>query len=320
MYNNAVRGNQTKKEKMASNKAAHHTLKIVRQPPGVFANQQRGRKHGFVVQVEMQGPKLTSANLKVDLVYADTLQKVPDKKPKKLGLKSAKRRRPNAILHLFGPTNAFSSGGEASFRARINDVSRNHFGRRFRLCLSAFIEDNAVTSTYTTPIKVISKHPKVPKSLEGHSDALIPKDTPCASLAPHAASTEKVVPRKRQRSPSGENTTDESVGSLASQTEHARHDSVRESVAVTTVDWETRAFAMIKSSEKHVIGHTASNRAITQCPCCFRTGDSRQIEHAAACELSGVLNSYSSASTKTHSKSSSSSSSSSSHGDDSDGE
>ena len=138
-----------------------HSLEITRQPPAIFANQQLGKRHGFYVEVKMQGPRLSApAILKVNLVYADDFEIVPYKRPKKLGLKSLKRRRPDEILHLFTTNNVFSPAGDAFVRVRINDVSRNHHGRQFRLMLSATTHDAQTGAIYTTPIKVISKHPK----------------------------------------------------------------------------------------------------------------------------------------------------------------
>ena len=133
-------------------------ITIIKQPPCVFTNQQGGQKHGFgvTVKVPMQNHRLNGATLKVELVY-DDLQPVPNGFPK------CKKRQPSySILQILDHPLPFSfaGGGETNVRVHINDVSRNHRGRKFRLKLSVMRQGKAIVSTHTTAIKVISKHPK----------------------------------------------------------------------------------------------------------------------------------------------------------------
>ena len=131
-------------------------LTITQQPPSIFANQQRGKRHGFVVAVETHSQCACSAVLKVELLYADDFTRVPET--------SKKKRQPHKILQVLEPAYEFNTAGEARVLVRINDVSRNHRGRWF--CLNLSVVKQGVTTAFarTTPIKVISKDPKRKRS------------------------------------------------------------------------------------------------------------------------------------------------------------
>ena len=265
-----------------SKESTIHSLNIVLQPPVIFANQQNGKNHGFVVKVAMLGPKLESAILKVELVYFDNLKKVSDQQPKKLGRKSKKNCRPKAILQLL-QTSPFSDS-KASFKARINDVSRNHHGRAFRLRVIACVGENEVASELTSAITVISKIPKISKKKKTerpvvrHMDACIAEHTPPAAT--------KVVPsKKRRRCLVKGKTADETHGSVVSRTEHSESARVGEA----SPGWDKRAFLMIKKLEKRILRRNSSGQVITQCPVCFAVGNLRKICHTSTCILASLL-------------------------------
>ena len=136
---------KTKKQKA-------NELVVTQQPPSIFANQQRGKKHGFVVAVKANTACASTAILKVELLYADDLSRVPEE--------SNKKRQPHKILQILEPADEFNAAGEARVLVRINDVSRNHRGRLFCLNLSVVNQGETTASAHTTSIKVISKHPK----------------------------------------------------------------------------------------------------------------------------------------------------------------
>ena len=129
-----------------------HELTITQQPPPTFANQHRGKKHGFVVVVKVPIQCVSSSILKVELLYADDFSRVPDN--------SNKRHQPRRILQVLEPVPDFNAAGEARILVRINDVSRNHRCRLFCLGLSTINQGITTASVRTTPIKVISKMPK----------------------------------------------------------------------------------------------------------------------------------------------------------------
>ena len=294
-----------------------YTLKIVKQPPKLFCNQQLGQKHGFEVEVEMQGPKLTNASLKVELVYSDNLQKVTRKQPKKLGRKSKKRRTPKSILHVF-ETEQFPSSGRARVRARINDVSRNHKGRHFRLLIFLCTEDKVVAKAHTDSIRVISKKPKSSGPIkvisekptsserpdEGHSDGRIADDTlPAASAAhPVSATTTEAPSKKRRRCVSKGKTADESHGSIVSGLAQSESESAR--VVNPNAHWGMRAFLMLKSLETRKIAN-GNGVVLTECPSCFQTSYiPNKMQHLSSCILAKIVKNYSRVSTKqpTHHK------------------
>lgn len=124
-------------------------LTIVQQPPPIFANQQRGKRHGFDVAVKAHSSCARSAILKIELLYADDLTQVAEQ--------SSKKRRPHNILQILEPASEFDEAGKATVRMRINDVSRNHRGRSFCLSLSVVNQGVTIASAHTNPIKVISK-------------------------------------------------------------------------------------------------------------------------------------------------------------------
>ena len=132
-------------------KKTHSNLVITKQPPQYFANQEGGKKHGFLVAVKMHNP-CQSAILKVELRYEDGVTRVPETNNKK--------RQPHKILQLLKPAEEFDEVGETRVVVRINDVSRNHRGRLFCLHLSVINQGVTTASVNTRPIKVVSKMPK----------------------------------------------------------------------------------------------------------------------------------------------------------------
>ena len=72
-------------------------MAITHEPPQTFANQQLGKRHGFLVAVKVSGHDLSSsAILKVELLYADDLSPVPD-------LSNRCKRQPHKILQVLQP-------------------------------------------------------------------------------------------------------------------------------------------------------------------------------------------------------------------------
>lgn len=143
-------------------------LVITRQPPPIFANQQRGKRHGFSVAVRMLYRCTGLTTVKVDLLYADDFTQVPDNSP--YGASSKMRKHFNKILQVL-QTDKFNAAGEAVVIVRINDISRNYGGRRFCLRLSAVNNGVEIASVHTTPVHVISKYPKNKRSREDESHA-----------------------------------------------------------------------------------------------------------------------------------------------------
>ena len=107
----------------------YYYLEITSRVPSVFHNQQFGKRHGFRVEVALKNAgdnttvKGRKCTLKASLVYADNQEDVPveDKKKKK-----------GEVLKLLDWSDIDASGAGFLF-CRINDVSRNHQGRSFRL-------------------------------------------------------------------------------------------------------------------------------------------------------------------------------------------
>ena len=264
-----------------------HKLKIVKQPPCIFANQQYGKKHGFLVKAAMEGPKISTekATLRVELVYADSLENVTAKRPKKLGRRS-KKKFYNTILHLFTPVFMIAIAGQTSFRARINDVSSNHKGRDFRLLLVASVDGKVVAQVHTEAIRVVSKYPKNFKKPEDAGD-----DTSSAASAAHAAAaTGEVTSRKRQRCAiEGETANASHVSVFSRRPEHS--ESVR--FVNSNPEWNMRAFKTMKNLESREFGRGAPGLVFKQCPSCLRfstlpsSGD--DIQHAPGCILDWAL-------------------------------
>merc|ERR1719310_148056 len=138
-------------------------LKIKTPAPEVFVNQQWGKHHGFRLIVQAHGPVAAGARLHAQLVYADNLEEVS------CNSRSCSKRRKYKMLQVLDEE-AFVADGEAELLCRINDVSRNHKGRLFRLRLTCQGPDGkAYASCTTTPIKVISKQPKQCKRMAATS-------------------------------------------------------------------------------------------------------------------------------------------------------
>ena len=264
-----------------------YTLKIVQQPPKLFCNQQLGQKHGFEVEVEMQGPKLTNTSLKVELVYSGNLQKVARKQPKKLGRKSKKRRTPKSILHVF-ETEQCPSSGRARVKARINDVSRNHQGRHFRLCIFLCTEDKVVAKAHTDSIRVISKKPKSSGPIKVESEK--PTSSEMLHERPdegHSDGRIKAPSKKRRRCVSKGKTADESHGSIVSGLAQSESESAR--VVNPNAHWGMRAFLMLKSLENRKIGN-GNGVVLTECPSCFQTSCvPNKMQHLSSCILAKLV-------------------------------
>jgi len=131
------------------------TLTISTQPPPVFVNQQWGKRHGFHVIIQLHGfqTMTNSLVLKTELAYFDNNKTVPENS------RSCSRRRKYKMLQILDQRN-FDKKGEAEIFCRINDVSRNHQGRKFCLRFSCACEGKVLAQCSTTAIKVISKRPK----------------------------------------------------------------------------------------------------------------------------------------------------------------
>jgi len=102
---------------------------------GTFYNQQGGKNHSFDVVIEKTKVRTRSEKLRASLVYADTLENAPHSIFRVLKVKD------------------FNQGSVASFTCRINDVSRNHQGRRFRVK----VQTRTGEPYYSSPILVKSK-------------------------------------------------------------------------------------------------------------------------------------------------------------------
>ena len=182
----AVMATSQKSTTEKTKKQKKNQLTITKQPPHEFANQEGGKRHGFVVAVKMHNPRESSI-LKVELLYADNGKRVPDT--------SHKRRQPHQTLQVLKPAKEFNKAGETEILARINDVSRNHRGRAFCLQLSVVHQGLIIASVATRPIKVISKQPKKKKakakrrraSERKHASSALPKQKRTCTVPPIAS-------------------------------------------------------------------------------------------------------------------------------------
>lgn len=253
-----------KAKKQMMNKIA-----ITQQPPPTFANQHGGKRNGFVVAVKACTP-LSSAILKVELVYADDFSKVPET------CNANTKRKRGRILQILELPNEFNSAGEASVRVRINDVSRNHRGRLFCLRLSVVNQGVTTASVHTTPIKVISKLSKLSKRKRMRREqSQASFSSPCVKSSEHA--------RKRCCN---------EVNSAVVNSAVVNSPVVNSVVASSFCGWHTRAFNVLKSLERHVIGIGPSHTKITQCPSCLVFGNSMSLQHAETCPLAVVLKEF----------------------------
>ena len=236
-------------------------LIVITQPPKRFANQQYGKRHGFDVVVKTTLPKnvMAEATLKVELVYADDFSAVPEYFMKK----GTKKRRPHKMLQVIDHPRPFNTdNGETLLRVRINDVSRNHRGRKFCLKLSVITQGATASYTYTTEIQVISKHPNRAKRAR--------------SSSPDACSCIPVTQSPEQQTGT-ENSHTCTTG--AAWEVHA---------------WKLRAFELIKSLESKIIGYGPGNTPIHQCPICkvVDSSGSGFLQHAKGCKLHRLLEDY----------------------------
>lgn len=261
----------TKKKNLTLNPTQLKTqLIVITQPPPKFANQQYGKRHGFTVAVKttLQRSQLPQATLKIGLVYADDFSAVPEY--------CLKKRRPHKMLQVLEHPLPFNTdNGETLLRVRINDVSRNHRGRKFCLKLSVLRQGATATCTYTTEVEVISKHPKHPKPVKRKRSC---RQFSC-SCAP--------APQSPEQHDSGE-----------SSGLDARFLARLDTTNPSDVDWEVcawkvRAYNLFKSLENRIIGYGPHNTAITQCPECkvFDSSGSA-LQHAKDCELHRLLQEY----------------------------
>lgn len=128
-------------------------LEIIQQPPPLFYNQQFGKRHSFSCKVQLKSSvnQLSSdcIVLKLELVYADDLSVVQTPKVFKILAQ-----------------NDIDNEGLGSFAARINDVSRNHQNRSFRIRVSAVGGEFDVRHCVSSPILVKSK--QCTKKIKNH--------------------------------------------------------------------------------------------------------------------------------------------------------
>lgn len=105
---------------------------------GIFFNQMGGKTHTFKVFVKRKDTAVVSSSspVRCTLVYADNLKPAPD-----------------TIFRVNGMNDFDEKSNIATFSCRINDVSRNHQGKRFRVK----IQDGRGEAFYTAPILVKSK-------------------------------------------------------------------------------------------------------------------------------------------------------------------
>ena len=104
---------------------------VIREPPEKFVNQQYDA-FDVAVKTTLTKKYLAEATLKVELAYADDFSTVPEYCVKR----GATKRPPHKInlhkmLQVINHPHPFNANGETSLRVRINDVSRNHGGRKF---------------------------------------------------------------------------------------------------------------------------------------------------------------------------------------------
>ena len=296
------------------------TIKITIQPPSIFTNQQGGKRHGFdvAVQTKMQYEDLF---LSAELVYADNFSPVLDKVIK------GKKRKLLMVLDRTTTSNdcdemIVSDRGVSirslNVRVRINDVSRNHTNRKFRLKLAAVSLSNKVRSApiYTKEIKVISKHPKskrccptpikrkkkrarvtpVPQSVPGTMVEGNIVGTSCGCTGPgndqvHSGhfsnETEQQVHSNLFR-------ITPSLGSLPLTDGVMATDGCLNlnsaGAAPSRVSWNERAFCMLKSLSSQVIGLGGSHK---QCPSCLAIASiGSDLKHRDGCLLHRLLEDF----------------------------
>jgi len=132
---------------------------------GVFYNQQYGKKHTFTIGVSivsdddsnddhnetnavrrsarLNAKSLPRPILSAELVYADTLKPAPSE-----------------IFKVYDAQDFSPTRSVATFSCRINDVSRNHRNRSFRVKISA----DSLKPVFSAPIMVKSKRTRSKKS------------------------------------------------------------------------------------------------------------------------------------------------------------
>lgn len=227
-------------------------LVITRQPPSIFANQQRGKRHGFSVAVRMLCRCTGLTTVKVDLLYADDFTQVPDNSPY-ICTSSKVRKNFQKILQVL-QTDKFNAAGEAVVIVRINDISRNYGGRRFCLRLSAVNNGVTIASVHTTPVHVISKYPKLKRSRKDESHA------------PYFSRTH--LPERKRRC-DGIDIAD-----------RAR------------LEWGKRAYVLLKRFGKIFFTRDVSGAVITKCPVCSVFGDLHSLQHASSCALASLVKEF----------------------------
>ena len=122
---------RSKKQTMASSKAPYY-LRIKWNAPSEFHNQQFGRHHGFQVELEL---RRRAENTIVKDIVLDLKPTVYYSKENGAEPGEAEKVKDQEIIVFLQRNPPRIIGGEASFKMRIKEVSKNHMKRKFQIKL-----------------------------------------------------------------------------------------------------------------------------------------------------------------------------------------
>ena len=250
-------------------------LSIVQDAPEIFRNQQYGKHHTMLIKVQLSNGSVAIRNpaphavlaLGVSLVYADTLAPVQS-----LATSSKKQ------ILMVSKQDDIGADGEGLIHVRLNDVSRNHCNRSFRIRIDAQGGLVKVKPVLTRAILCISKSKRkreapppmqrLPRADDAHDDDATESDTSSAS------SSEERAPKR-----------------LCSAAATAAASCATTSAASSTA-WTSSATIILSSLEWRAIGATPQGRALYQCGVCGALTSQAQAQkrcHARGCRLEALL-------------------------------
>ena len=257
-------------------------LSIVQDAPEIFRNQQYGKHHTMCIKVQLSNGSVgvhspsphTALALGVSLVYADTLAPVQS-----LATSSKKQ------ILMVSQQDDIRADGEGLIRVRLNDVSRNHNNRSFRLKIDAQGGLIQVKPVLTRAILCISKSTRkreapppmhrLPRADDAEDDEGTESDTMTdTSSSSFEKETEERAPKRMC-----------SAAAVAAA-------SCANAAAPSPTAWTSSATAILASLEWRAIGATPQGRALYQCGVCGALTSqvhARARGHSRGCRLEALL-------------------------------
>jgi len=259
----------------SSTKKKELCLSIAEDAPEVFRNQQYGKAHTMTIRVCLSDgsvPVLLSPfphvrlALGAELLYADTLLPVPQSAGKKHVLMVSQQVD-------------IGANGQGSIAARINDVSRNHANRKFRIKITCVGGLCMINPVLTRPILCISK-----------STRKRPPSPPVRSISEDEAEERHTKSDDDTLSSSSSSSEEEGRLTVVAQRPAKR----RCSSLSTAAAWNDEAASCLALLEWRAIGTNPAHagRTIWQCGVCgvlSEVSKSARRCHRRGCRLDALL-------------------------------